>query len=300
MGLGARLAALFAGVAVATALVAGGASFVTTERQVGNEIDQFLVERANEIAEGQRDQPRGRRDERQKGQGFSPDAEVQILDRDGNVESNTGELLPVDSFDLELAARSGSAVLRTISIDGAEYRMITKHLSPGGAVQVARSLDESSSLLDVVQSRMLAITGIVAVLAGAVGWIVAQRTTRPLRALSVAVDDVARTHDFTTPVPVPASGRDEVGRLAHGFNRMLGALQRSQEQQHRLVQDAAHELRTPLTSVTANIEWLLRASISIRTHVPRPWPGCDENSVNSMASWLKSSSWQPTHTSRRS
>jgi two-component system, OmpR family, sensor histidine kinase MprB len=98
----------------------------------------------------------------------------------------------------------------------------------------------------------------VAVLAAAAGWVIAQRTTRPLRALTRAVDEVAVTRDFSTQVPT--SGRDEVGRLADGFNRMLGVLAQSQEQQHRLVQDAAHELRTPLTSVTANVEWLMRAS----------------------------------------
>ncbi len=261
MGLGARLAALFAAVAAGTALLVGGATYVTTERQVGNEIDQFLRQRATEIADGQRDQPRDRRDGQSNGQvvvAVSPDAEVQILDRDGSVDSNTGQLLPVDDTDLDVAARSRGTALRTISIDGTEYRMITKHLSAGGAVQVARSLEESASLLDVVRTRILTVAGVVAILAGAVGWAVAQRTTRPLRALSLAVDDVAETRDFS--VLVPASGRDEVGRLAYGFNRMLDALQRSQEQQHRLVHDAAHELRTPLTSVTANIEWLLRAT----------------------------------------
>ena len=65
-----------------------------------------------------------------------------------------------------------------------------------------------------------------------------------------------QTRDFSEPVP--AGARDEIGRLARGFNRLLRTLQRSEEQQRRLVQDAAHELRTPLTSVTANIEWLMR------------------------------------------
>jgi two-component system sensor histidine kinase MprB len=85
----------------------------------------------------------------------------------------------------------------------------------------------------------------------------AQRTTRPLRSLTAAVDAVAETRDFT--VPVDASGNDEVGRLARGFDRMLRALDLSRAQQHRLVQDAAHELRTPLTSIKANVDWLRRA-----------------------------------------
>ena len=259
MGLGARLATGFAVVGVATALVVGGASYITTDRQVTAEIDQFLKQRANEITEGSRDEPRDRRD-RQSNEpvvvAVSPDAEVQILDADADVVSNTGLLLPVDETDRDLAKKDMRALLRTIEVDGTEYRMITDHVDGGGAVQVARSLEESASLLDGLRTRTVVTAGAVAMLAAVAGWALAQRTTRPLRALTDTVDEVAETRDFA--VSVPSTGRDEVGRLADGFNRMLGALQRSQQQQRQLVQDAAHELRPPLTSVTANVDWLMR------------------------------------------
>ncbi|MCO5322822.1 MAG: hypothetical protein M9922_15650 [Microthrixaceae bacterium] len=45
MGLGARLALLLAGVAAATALIVGTASYVTTDRQVSAEVDDFLLQR---------------------------------------------------------------------------------------------------------------------------------------------------------------------------------------------------------------------------------------------------------------
>lgn len=260
-GLGARLAIGFAVVGVLTALVVGSASYLTTDRQVTREIDDFLEKRAEEIADGRRDEPRERRDRDSDEPiivSVSPDAEVQVLDATGVVMSNTGLLLPVDDVDLERVADDRRPVIRTVVIGGAEFRMITQHLDGGGAVQVARSFEESASLLDVIRTRTLATAGLVAVLAALAGWAYAQRTTRPLRALTGAVDEVAQTRDFS--VTVPAGGRDEVGRLADGFNRMLAALQRSQHQQRQLVQDAAHELRTPLTSVTANVDWLMRAS----------------------------------------
>ncbi len=265
MGLGARLALVFAAVAAATALVVGGASYVTTDRQVTAEIDQFLEQRASEIADGQREQPGDRRDRQENnndnGQvvvAVSADAEVQVLDERGEVVSNSGRLLPVNANDRALAQQGGRYVLRTVTLDGHDYRMITETLKDGGAVQVARSLEESASLLTAIQSRTLVIAAAVALLAAGAGWVLAQRTTRPLRALTAAVADVAETRDFSTPVP--RSGNDEVGQLADGFNHMLGTLAQSQAQQRRLVQDAAHELRTPLTSVTANVEWLLRIS----------------------------------------
>ena len=260
MGLGARLATGFAVVGASAALVVGGASYLTTNRQVSAEIDRFLIQRVDDISAGRREGPLDRRDRGANEPvvvSVSPDAEVQVLGAAGEVLSNTGLLLPVDETDRDLSDKNRRPVLRTISIAGIEYRMITDHLDGGGAIQVARSLQESANLLDALRTRTLATAGIVGVLAAVAGWILAQRTTRPLRALTNTVDKVAETGDFA--VTVPTSGRDEVGRLAQGFNRMLDALQRSQHQQRQLVQDAAHELRTPLTSVKANIDWLVRA-----------------------------------------
>lgn len=263
MGLGGRLALVFAAVAAGTAILVGAASYITTDRQVIEEVDAFLRERASEITDG--DRRRG--DDRGGRNGNtvdvpdltqSPDVEVQFLDEDGEVVFDTGLVIPVNADDLELADDGGREQMRTESIDGIDYRIITEDLRDGGAVQVARSLEESSGLLGVLQARLLSIAGVMALVAGVAGWIVAQRTTRPLRALTDTVDEVAETKDFS--VPVPATGSDEVGRLARGFNRMLGSLQESEEQQRQLVQNAAHELRTPLTSVTANIDWLIRAS----------------------------------------
>ena len=264
MSLGARLALVFAAVAAITALTVGGAAFISTDRQVSSEIDRFLRERATEIAEGQRIRPQARGDGVARGRGriiaVSADAEVQILAADGRVISNTDLLLPVDEADIGLASGVGSPAIsiRTATIDGQDYRIFTRSLQPVGAIQVARSLQESDDLLEDLQARLGVITIVAALVAAAIGWMLAQRTTRPLRSLTAAVDEVAETQDFS--VPVPTSGNGEVGRLGSGFNRMLAALQQSEEQQRRLVQDAAHELRTPLTSVTANLDWLERAS----------------------------------------
>ncbi|MGI9614811.1 MAG: HAMP domain-containing sensor histidine kinase [Acidimicrobiales bacterium] len=258
MGLGARLALIFAVVAAATAMLVGGASYATTNRQVLAEVDDFLEERADDIAGGGRDQPKGPRDERAIAPAVGPDAEVQVLDRDGEVVSISGASLPVEAADRELAQQDKRAIYRTVTIDGSNYRMISEHLPGGGVVQVARSLDESASLLGVLQTRLVLVAGALALAAAGAGWVVAQRTTRPLRTLTGAVDEVAATQDFT--VPVSTYGSDEVGRLARGFNGMLETLRTSRQQQHQLVEDAAHELRTPLTSVTANVDWLIHAS----------------------------------------
>src|SRR5439155_10081313 len=77
--------------------------------------------------------------------------------------------------------------------------------------------------------------------------------------LTSATEHIARTGDLR---PIPVSGDDELARMTHSFNTMLGAVAESQERQRRLVADAGHELRTPLTSLRTNLELLLSASRS--------------------------------------
>jgi two-component system sensor histidine kinase MprB len=176
----------------------------------------------------------------------------------------------VGEADVEVASGDDKIGLRTVTVDGRQFRMLTRNLPDGGAVQIARSLDESEDLLEVLQLRIVGIAGALAVLAAVGGWVLARRTTRPLRSLTASVDTVAATHDFSVPVEV--TGRDETARLARGFNDMLADLDLSREQQRRLVQDAAHELRTPLTSITANVDWLARVDdvdAGIRTETMR-------------------------------
>jgi two-component system sensor histidine kinase MprB len=270
MGLGGRLAVTFAALVAGTAIVIGGISYVSAGRQVTGEIDGFLRQRSAEIAEGQRPPPRDGSNRRGDGRrqdspaedtgfvlSFDADSDVQLLAEDGAIEATTGLVIPVEARDERIADQQSSAWIRTVDVDGTDYRVITRHIQGGGAVQVARTLDEANSLLESVRSQLVLIALAMALVAAIVGWIVARRTTRPLRSLTNAVDAVAETQSFSVPVDV--GGSDEVGRLAAGFDRMLRALDLSREQQHRLVQDAAHELRTPLTSIQANIDWLARA-----------------------------------------
>lgn len=260
MGLGGRLALGFAALAAAIAVLVGGASVVTAQGQVTGEVDRFLRDRAHEIAQGQRAQPvaGGRRGDAPVVLAVEPDAQVQVLDEDGVLTAASGDVpLPIGDVDIRLAREDRRDVLRTVAIEGEDHRLITSHIPGGGAVQVARSLAESTSVVDVLRSRLVLVAGGLGILAGALGWFVASRTTRPLRRLAGAVDSVADTGDLT--VEVDRSGRDEVARLSRGFGRMLDALRTSREQQHRLVHDAAHELRTPLTSIRANVDWLARA-----------------------------------------
>lgn len=277
-GLGARLALAFTLLAALTALVTAGVSAYSTNRQVNADVDRFLEDRSLDIAEGRRadpvrpDRPRpGRNNDQNRDSDadedaptedvieeirtlVESDAEVQLFSEEGNVIVLAGVALPFESVDEKFLEKFEPALLRTVEVDGEEYRMITRHVEGGGAVQVAQSLSTTNALLGELRSELLLVGVVMSALAAAVGWGIAQTTTRPLRKLTRTVESVAATEDLSTPVVLDRT--DEIGRLSEEFDELLKTLNASRDQQQRLVQDAAHELRTPLTSVRANIDFL--------------------------------------------
>jgi two-component system sensor histidine kinase MprB len=146
---------------------------------------------------------------------------------------------------------------KDVAVGDDVYRIATVSLGAGrGAVQVAQEFSDTEDLLRALQQRTFVLMAAVVVLAGLCGWWLARRITRRLIVLTAAAEDVARTRRLGVQVPV--TGYDEVGRLGRAFDRMLGRLAQSEEDQRRLIQDAGHELRTPLTSLRTNISLLRR------------------------------------------
>jgi len=184
---------------------------------------------------------------------------AQIITADGTIlRSPQSGALPVDAADLAVANGSDttSSSPRDVTVGGEAFRMLTVPVQGGGAVQIARSARETERALSVIRERTLLSVALVIAAAAIAGWLIGRQVTRRLVRLTQAADDVASTGRLDVEVPV--SGADETGRLGLAFNGMLGALARSRDQQHQLVQDAGHELRTPLTSLRTNVAVLRR------------------------------------------
>ncbi|MGW2719576.1 ATP-binding protein [Streptomyces sp. NPDC001492] len=186
--------------------------------------------------------------------------DVQVLGADGKVVDPGSPGLPVVAADRSVAAARKAGKLvehKDVDVDTDVYRIATVSLGTGrGAVQVAQEFSDTEDLLRALQQRTLILMCAVVIAAGLFGWWLARRITRRLILLTSAAEDVARTRQLGIEVPV--TGYDEVGRLGRAFDRMLGRLAQSEEDQRRLVQDAGHELRTPLTSLRTNISLLRR------------------------------------------
>jgi len=184
---------------------------------------------------------------------------TQVISAHGQLGLTPGEplILPVSRADRQLAAAGGAGlVFENATVAGTHVRIATTALADGAALQVARPLTEVDNVLGTLRWVLVAIFVAVVVVAGALGRLVARRTLRPVDRLMLATEHVAGTRDLRRRIEEP--GRDELGRLAHSFNRMLAALDQSERTQRQLVADASHELRTPLSSLRTNIEVLAR------------------------------------------
>ncbi|MEU9455978.1 HAMP domain-containing sensor histidine kinase [Streptomyces sp. NPDC048277] len=186
--------------------------------------------------------------------------DVQVLGPQGEIVDHGSPVLPVTAADraTAMAKKAGkTAQHKDVRVGDDLFRIATVSLGGGrGAVQVAQEFSDTEDLLRALQQRTLVLMAAVVVAAGLFGWWLARRITRRLVILTSAAEDVARTRQLGIQVPV--TGLDEVGRLGRAFDRMLGRLAQSEEDQRRLVQDAGHELRTPLTSLRTNISLLRR------------------------------------------
>ncbi len=260
-----RIAIGLAVIAAFVSAIGATGAYVTTSRELEQSIDQSLLGRAEATRRvGGGDSDGEGRDGDDAGPGgcpragaFQPAAAAQIVSDDGTVTlCIPGSVrLPVDREDRETDS-DAEARLRTVTIDGEPYRMLTVPWPAGGIVQTARALDENDDVLATLALR-LALLSIVAIAAAAVlGWLFARRLVRPVERLRDSAERIARTQDLSAPVPQDGGG--EIGSLAGSFSTMVDALAASRVQQQQLITDASHELRTPLTSLRTNAELLER------------------------------------------
>jgi len=160
--------------------------------------------------------------------------------------------------DTEVAVAQGKqdTSARTVWWQGARWRVVAVDAGDGHALVLAQSMEPTDRMLDRLGLVMLLFGIAGMIIAGLAGWAVARNGLRPVRRLTTAVEDIARTQRLD---PIPIEGSDEVARLAQSFNGMLLALSASQHRQRQLVADAGHELRTPLTSLRTNLDLLVQA-----------------------------------------
>ena len=173
--------------------------------------------------------------------------------------------------ELEIALRSGQAVVQFDTADGVHVEVAAPGTStsgaPPGSLEVQRATDVrgrtvqlvgwasearlTESLRSLYRGLWIAIP-LAALVSAAMAGLATRRALRPvgeITALAASIDGAVSTQR----VPV-ADTDDEVHHLAVTLNRMLDRIAATASAQQRFTSDAAHELRTPLMALQGELE----------------------------------------------
>lgn len=141
---------------------------------------------------------------------------------------------------------------------GEALEIATHHLPDGVLVQVGKSSEERSALIQEF-GRTLETVAIAVLLMGALGgWFLATWTLRPIRHLIQTVRAI-KAGALETRVPTRATG-DELDELSVLFNRMLDRIARLIRGMRDALDNVAHDLRTPLARIRGTAELALHGT----------------------------------------
>ncbi len=139
--------------------------------------------------------------------------------------------------------------------DRETYRVWARTAStPTGEVRIlaGTSPEQAAEAVQALRSSLiLGVPAVLVVLAAAI-WALTARALRPVELIRAQVAEISGTA-LERRVPTPNTG-DEIERLAHTMNDMLGRLDDSARQQREFVADASHELQSPLAAFRAQLE----------------------------------------------
>ncbi|WP_127477681.1 sensor histidine kinase [Sulfurivermis fontis] len=166
-----------------------------------------------------------------------------------------GYLLPRSASPDELPAalRVLSAGYHTLDVEGTSYRVAVSASDHWTLYML-----HSRAQVEYRERRLIAVVlfGIIAtaLLSAAGGWWLAGRVIAPVGELARRV----RERDAADLVSPFAEGlpHDEVGELAHAFERYLARMLAFVERERAFAADASHELRTPLAVIQGAVEVL--------------------------------------------
>jgi signal transduction histidine kinase len=144
----------------------------------------------------------------------------------------------------------------TVDASGEDWRVLTETVPDAngkshGWIQVARPLTPTEGLLQTLRTQLYLVLPIALVLAAVAAYLLTGRTLRPLVAISRVADSI-RAGDFGRRIRYQGP-RDEIGKLAAAFDRMLDRVESAFVRERRFTSDASHELRTPLTAIKGGI-----------------------------------------------
>jgi signal transduction histidine kinase len=184
-----------------------------------------------------------------------------VLVIDGNPTPSPDDFTPPIPPTLQNVVRQGQLGFDRITARG-HHLLIVGGKIPGSSDELYLSFNEDRIDRDLTQLRNVLLIGfgVVLLLAGLVGRLLAKRTLEPVAKASQAARSMA---EGLLATRLPVQGQDEFGAWATSFNEMADALEakitalsEAQARERRFTSDVAHELRTPLTALVGEASLL--------------------------------------------
>jgi two-component system, OmpR family, sensor histidine kinase MtrB len=173
--------------------------------------------------------------------------------------------------DLRAVVEGGGLAYQRTEIRG-EHELVIGGKPFGSEAEVYFFFSEEQIYADLRELAVIlfAGTGVLVVLAGIGGALLARRTLRPVAQASEAAHSLA---EGLLDTRLPVDRHDEFGAWAASFNKMADALEQkidalseAQARERRFTADVAHELRTPITA-------LMNEAALVRQHLDDMPPG---------------------------
>jgi signal transduction histidine kinase len=175
--------------------------------------------------------------------------------------------------DLRRLVQKREVGYKRVTVAGTHYLVVG---GPSGETELYFFFSEQNLHHELAQLRTILLVGlgILVLVAGLVGALLARSTLRPVARASEAARSLA---EGLLETRLPVTGRDEFGGWAEAFNEMaaalegkISALSLAQARERRFTADVAHELRTPLTALVGEASLLAEHLDSMPAEPRRP------------------------------
>ncbi len=140
-------------------------------------------------------------------------------------------------------------IFDTINIPNRKHqvRILYAALSPGMIVQLGRSMDNYTRIIEAFQKIFVITMTALFILAAVVGWFMAKRA---LAGVETVTQTARRISDRSLDERVPVKTQvNEIDQLAITFNQMLDRIQKLVTEIKEMNDNIAHDLKSPITRI---------------------------------------------------